>query len=139
MTENTKDILTAEERIELEKYLGAGAPMPEEKHNSHTFLYRVATADDTTKLGYLSDEEVGNPKHPIRTYKELALFCKEIADMNYMTDYFNKLSEITTSTSLSKDAKLLTLAVIQRRQIEDVTKRKQKPRGFFKKKEENEE
>lgn len=129
--------LTPAEQVELAQYLAA-APMPEEKHSVHSFLHKVATSEDTTKLGYLKDEELGIPKLPVRTHKELAVFCEDVASMDSFKNFFNKMSEITTSTSLSRNAKLLELAVINRRQLEDVTKRPRAKRGFFKKREESE-
>jgi len=109
-------------------------PTAEDRQNVHTFLHNVAVAEDTTKTGNVNEEELGKPNLPIRTYKELALFCSEIANMDYFADYFRKKSEIITSTSLSKEAKLINLAVMQKRQIEDVTKPKGKPNsGWFRK------
>ena len=93
--------MTQEQAEEYIKSLGV-APIPEEKHSVHSFLFKVATADDTTKLGNLSVEEVGLARLPLRTYKELDLFCDEIADMKYFSNYFKKKGEILTSTSLSK-------------------------------------
>ena len=132
--------LTESERSELVSYLtGYGSPIPSDKENLHTFLTKVVTSPDTTKLGYLKDEEIGMPKNPIRTHKELALFSDKVIENQLFVDYFNGLSEITTSTSLSRNAKLLNLAVIQRKQVEDITKPKKKNKGWFKKKEDNEE
>jgi len=111
-------------------------PTAEDRQNVHTFLHNVAVAEDTTKTGNVNEEELGKPILPIRTYKELSLFCNEVANMDYFADYFQKKSEIITSTSLSKDAKLINLAVMQKRQIEDVTKPARKPSSsWFKKKE----
>lgn len=129
--------LTDNELVELGRFLSE-APRPDEKHSVHSFLHKVATSEDTTKLGYLKDEELGIPKLPIRTHKELAVFSKEVCGLDIFSDYFNKISEVTTSTSLSRDAKLLELAVINRRQLEDVTKKPRAKRGFFKKREETE-
>jgi len=44
--------------------------------------------------------------------------------MDYFADYFSKKAEITTSTSLSKEAKLLTLAVmsVNKTEISELTK-----------------
>ena len=131
------DQLDTEELAELSRYLTA-APMPEEKHSVHSFLHKVATSEDTTKLGFLKDEELGIPKLPLRTHKELAIFCKDVGNMSSFAEFFGKMGEITTSTSLSRDAKLLELAVINRRQLEDVTKRPRTKRGFFAKKEQPE-
>ncbi|KKM99392.1 hypothetical protein LCGC14_1148240 [marine sediment metagenome] len=132
-----EDEMTQEEAEDyLKSFGGTGtAPIPEEKHSVHSFLHKVATADDTTKLGNLKEEEVGLPKLPLRTYKELALFCKEIANMEYFSDYFNKKAEILTSTSLSKEALLLKLAVVIRREQSNILKTSPKEnKGWFKKK-----
>lgn len=132
------DQLSNEEMIELQKFLSAEAPSSQEKHTVHSFLHKVATSEDTTKTANLSVEELGMPKLPVRTHKELAVFCKDVADMDYFSGYFDKMSEITNATSLSKEAKLLNLAVITRRQLEDVTRRPRAKRGLFKRKDEEE-
>ena len=112
-------------------------PSAEEKQNVHTFLHNVAVAKDTTKTGNLQIEELGMPTLPLRTYKELALFCEDIADMDYYANYFRRKGEILTSTSLSKDAKLITLAIstLQKREMADTTKPRKANRGWFKPKE----
>ena len=109
------------------------APTGEEKHSVHNFLHNVAIALDTTKVGNLSAEEVGTPKLPQRTYKELALFCSDVANMGYFSQYFLKKAEILTSTSLSKDAKLISLAIMTRKEIADVSEKpRAENRGWFK-------
>lgn len=132
--------LTPEESGELARFMsGYGATVPDDKHNIHKFLHDVVTTKDTTKLGYLTDDEVGLPKLPQRSLKELALFCNEIADMKWYGDYFEKRAEILTSTSLSKNAKLLETAVTTTRQIADVTKKaKQLKKSWFGKKDKKE-
>lgn len=109
--------MTAQEVEEYVQALAGNTPGGDEKNNVHTFLNKVATAEDTTKLGNLKEEEVGLPKLPQRTYLDLALFCKDVANMEYFYDYFQKKAEILTSSSLSKDAKLISLAVMQRREF----------------------
>jgi len=134
MTDVT-DELTPEEVVELQKYLGGGgSPSPEEKHSVHKFLADVSTSDDTTKTGNLDKDEIGMPKNPVRTYKNISLICSDIMDNPYLRDHFTKEGEILTSTSLSKDAKLINLSVISRRQLEDVTKPKKVNKGWFSKK-----
>jgi len=110
------------------------APTPEEKQNVHTFLHNVAVSKDTTKLGYLSEEEIGLPQLPLRTYKELALYCEKVLDKSYFRSYFQKKGEILTSTSLSKEAKLLNLAVTTTRQVTGVPSEKPRKenKGWFK-------
>jgi len=114
-----------------EEYYGQ-APIGEERHNVHTFLFNVATAKDTTKLGFLNDEEIGKPKLPQRTLKELALFCKEIMNQKEFGEFFEKEAEILTSTSLSKNAKLLTSAILQKKEVADVTEQRKENKGWFK-------
>ena len=131
--------LTPEEKKALSEYLGFGAAAPEEKHNVHSFLYKVATSDDTTKVGNLTIDEIGMPHINLRTYKELALISGKIMDNEFLEKYYQAKGEIITATSLSKDAKLINLAVLQKRQIEDVTKPRVQNSGWFKKKPEQQE
>lgn len=132
--------LSDADREELAKYLGYGSSAPETKHSVHAFLHNVATADDTTKLGFLKEEEIGMPRHPIRTYKLMGMFAEKVMGNNFLKEYFNAKSEIVTSTSLSREAKLLTLAVIQKREIADVTKQPRKANaGWFGSKKRKEE
>ena len=125
--------MTEDQAKEYIKSLGI-APEPEEKHSVHSFLHKVATADDTTKLGNLKEEEVGLPKLPLRTYKELALFCRDIADEDDFANYFDKKAEILTSTSLSKEALLLKLAVVIKREQSNILRAPKENKGWFRKK-----
>ncbi len=134
MTDEEQPEMSAEEVEQQIAQLVGTAPMPDEKQNVHSFLFNVARADDTTKLGNITAEEVGLPKLPIRTYKELALFCSDVGNMEYFSKYFKAKSEIMTSTSLSKDAKLINLAVMTRKEVADVTKPRTINKGWFTKK-----
>ena len=99
------------------------------------FFSDVVYADDTTKLGNVTAEELGTPNLPLRTYKELALFSKEVANEDDWEDYFSKMSEIQTSTYLSTDAMLLILVVTQKKELADMTpKEKKKNKGWFRSK-----
>jgi hypothetical protein len=126
--------LSNEEQEALKEYLGLGAGMPEEKHNVHSFLNKVKTDKDTTRVGNLTEDEVGIPILTLRTNKELGLISEKIIGNDFFKDYYIDKGEILTSTRLSKDAKLISLAVIQKRQIEDITKPKSENRGWFRKK-----
>jgi len=123
------DELTSEEK-EILRQLNEG------KQNVHSFFTNIVKSKDTTKTGYLNQEELGMPKLPVRTYKELALFSKEVYGDTIWSDYFDKMSEIQTSTSLSKDGILLKLSVTQKKELADVSpKEKKVNKGWFKKKE----
>ena len=107
----------------------------EARSNVHSFFTNIIKAKDTTKTGYLDVEELGKSKLPIRTYKELALFSKDIYGDDDWADYFNKMSEIQTATSLSKDGILLKLSVTQKKELADVSpKDKKQNKRWFKKK-----
>lgn len=125
--------LTETEKEQIKEVLGFGAPIPEEKQNVHTFLNKVATADDTTKVGNLTEDELGLPSKTLRTYQEMALIAKNIIGSPEISDYYIAKGEIITATSLSKNAKLINLAVVQKRIVEDETKPTQKKNaGWFK-------
>ena len=119
--------------MEEEGYYGE-TPIGEERQNVHSFLFNVASAKDTTKLGFLNEEEIGKPKLPQRTLKELGLFCRAIMNQPEFADFFEAEAEIITSTSLSKDAKLLTSAILQKREVADVSKPKVVNKSWFKSK-----
>lgn len=106
----------------------------EEKETIPSFFSKVVTAKDTTKTGNLSQEELGYPKLPVRTYKELELFSRDIASDSSWGDYFQKMSEIQTATSLSKDAILLKLVVTTKKELADVSPVRKENKGWFKKK-----
>ena len=112
----------------------------DERHNVFTFLNNVATAADTTKTGFLRDDkdlnEIGVPKLPVRSFHSLALISDKIMGNDYFKDYFLSEAEIITKTSLSRNAKLIGLAVLQKREVADVSRRHQtQNKSWFKKKE----
>jgi hypothetical protein len=112
------------------------------KQNIHSFLTDVIKAPDTTKTGNLTIDELGYPKLPVRTYKELELFCGDVwNEEKGWGNYFKKMSEIQTSTSLSKNAILLTLAATIRKELADMSpKENQKEnKGWFKSKDKGEQ
>lgn len=136
----TEEELSPAEKEALFNYVSqGGAPAPEEKYNVHLFLHRVATADDTTKVGFLGDAEVGMPKYPTRALKNLSLIASDIIGNKAISNFFLKESENVTSTSLSKQGFLVKQATTQTRNIADVSKLKKPNKGWFSKKEDKEE
>jgi hypothetical protein len=105
----------------------------QEKANIHSFFTRVIQNPSTIRIGNVKEEELGNPQLTIRGLKELELFCKEIEKDKLWESYFNKMAEIQTETSLSKDGFLLRLSVTQKKELADVTPKRKTNRGWFKK------
>ena len=70
--------------------------------------------------------------------KELSLISDQIMGNEFFKDYYAKRAEILTSTSLSKDAMLIKLAVVQRREISDMTPVRKENKSWFKKRKEPE-
>lgn len=125
----SEENLTEAEAQEIVRAFGEG------KSNLHTFFTQVVKSNDTTKTGNVTQDELGMPKLPVRTYKELSLFCKDAEGMETFSEYFKDMSEIITSSSLSKDALLMKLAVTIKKELSDVTPAKKENKGWFKKKE----
>lgn len=128
------EMLSEAEKSELKELLGYGGNIPDSKQNVHTFLHNVATAEDTTKLGFLNENEIGMMPNPIRSYKHLGQFAKDIMHKPGLSSFFNSNSEIITSTSLSRGGFLVDRAVVQKRELKDTTsKPRAENKGWFKK------
>lgn len=124
------------ETLEALQALANTTGLAKENLNTHTFLNAVATSEDTIKVGNLTAEEVGIPKLSVRTLKELELYSRDIGGDEDWGDFFQKRAEILTSTSLSKEAKLLDLSVVNRVETANTTKQPRKiNKSWFKSKE----
>jgi len=132
MSEEQQQQMSDEEMNKQLAHLIGTVPTGDDKHSVHKFLHNVAVSPDTTKLGNLSTEELGQLELTERAYKELGLISQDIIGNEFFKEYFEKEAEIVTSTSLSKEAKLLDLAVVQRREIADKTdKAPTENKGWF--------
>ncbi len=121
--------MTESEAEEIVRQFGEG------KSNLHSFFTQIIKTPDTTRTGNLSTDELGMPQLPVRSYKELSLFCEDIGNMSTFSDFFEKTSRNITDTSLSKDAILIKLAVTIKKELSDLTPEKKQNKGWFKKKE----
>jgi hypothetical protein len=103
--------------------------------NIHDFLLKAIQQEDTTKLGFLTKEELGNPRHPLRAYKELQVMA-DTFEMPEFKQYFEDLgNKVVTDPSLSLNGFLLMLAISERRSLQARLpgKAEGKPnRGWFK-------
>ncbi len=109
--------------------------LSDRKESKFAFFSNVIKSKDTTKLGNLSSEELGEPQLELRGIKELELFSKKIYQDEGWGEFFHELSEIETATSLSKEGFLLRLAVTSKNEMADTTiQPKKKNSGWFRKK-----
>ncbi len=109
----------------------------EGRQTLHSFFTKVIKNEDTTRIGNLTIEELGTPNIEVRTMKELELFSKDICGDEEWSNYFKKLSEIQTTTSLSKEGFLMRLSVTSKKELADLTPQRKSNTGWFKKKEVN--
>lgn len=127
--------LSDNEKQEIRDLLGYGSNLPDAKHSVHSFLNSIATADNTLKLGYLKEEELGTLKNTVRGFQHLANFSDKIMNKPELQAYFKDSSEIITASSLSRDGFLVDRAVVQKRELKDTTaKPKKQNSSWFKKK-----
>ena len=110
--------------------------MAERKESMYAIFGKVINEKQkTTKVGNLTQEELGVSKNPLRTYLELSLFCKDVLDDEDFATYFEKMGAIQTDSSLSKEGFLMNLLVTAKKTLADVTpKAKTENKGWFKKK-----
>lgn len=131
--ENQSPEMSEEELKQLASLVGT-ANIAEDRSNVHAFLTKIIQHKDNTKIANLNDEELGAAKLPVRTLQELGLFCNDIGNMPYFSDYFKKEAQITLATSLSRDAKIIEAAITTSRTVGEIQKKtKPKPnKGWFK-------
>ncbi len=128
--------MTEEEALlRMAQLMKDNAPTQEDKHNIHTFLNNVAVSEDTTKTANLRDDkdlnELGIPIYTVRGAKEMALISDKIMDNEYFKEYFEKESENTLATSLSREGFLIKQATTQTKQVADITRRRKINKGMF--------
>lgn len=136
MAEQEQEELSDEEALmKIAAAMKDNVTAHEERQSVHTFLFNIATAKDTTKIGNLQVDkeinELGMPQQSVRGSKEMALIAEKIMDNNFFKDYFEKEVENTLATSLSREGFLVKQATVQTKQVADVTKRRKINKGWF--------
>lgn len=138
MTEESKDNenMTDEQAImKIASAMKDNAQTAEDKQSVHTFLFNVATAEDTRKIGNLRDDkdisELGMPSHNVRGSFELARISESIMDNDIFAKWFKAEAEETLATSLSREGFLVRQATTQTKQVSDITQRKKINKGWF--------
>lgn len=102
-----------EEQMEAQQY---GYPRGKTKESIFSFFKKIISLADSSKVANVTKYELGAPSLSVRAWQELASYCA-IENLDIVSLYCMKQSEIVLATSLSKDGFLDTLAVSQRREI----------------------
>jgi len=138
MSEQEQEMSDEEAIMKIASAMKDNTPTQEEKQNVHTFLFNVALAKDTTKIGNLRDDdklnELGIPRYTVRGSLELARISDKIMNNSFFSDYFKGGAEEALSTSLSREGFLIKQATTQTKQVADVTRRRKINKGWFKSK-----
>lgn len=78
--------------------------------------------DQISKIGFLKDGEIGYLGLPVRNYLALGYFC-DSEGWDDVATYLRGKSNIMVTTSLSRKAKFLELAVTQKRVSQNIVPR----------------
>jgi len=113
----------------LDKY---GSPEPEKKEGIFKFFREILRLPDTTRIGNLSNTELGATKLGVRHYKELGLYA-EAEGLDMVADYLNAKAEIITSTSMSRKGFWAKLFVTNIKKEQKIVPKEDK-KGWFAKK-----
>lgn len=124
-----EETLSPEDKEELNRLLGS--PYPEEKHTVHTFLNKIATSKDTTKTGFITNEELGTARNPVRAWKHVSRHARMVMHNDKLAEYCEGEGEDITSTSLSREGFLVKMGITTTRQIADITKLKAEKKGVL--------
>jgi len=99
-------------KIESSGISGMSSPTPEKKDSTLVLFRELIKSLDSRKFGNLNNIELGKPSVSVRDQNEIANYL-DAEGLDKLGDYFRRKSEITLSTSLSKNAKLIDNIVTQ--------------------------
>jgi len=135
MAEEEENISDEEAILKIAAAMKDSNQAKEDKQSIHTFLFNVATADDTKKIGNLRNDkdfnELGIPPHNVRGSFELGRISSLIMDNDVFAQWFNEEAENTLATSLSSEGFLIKQATTVTKNVSDMTPRRKINKGWF--------
>jgi len=138
MSEQEQEMSDEEALMKLASAMGSNKASEEDKQSVPSFLFKVVTAEDNTKIGNLIIEsgydELGMPQHSVRGCMEMKRISDKIMNNQYFADYFEQKSQETLASSLSREGFLIRQATTQTKQVADVTRKRKINKGWFGKK-----
>jgi len=127
-----EELARLEEEIKKLDNLDYGSPSPERKENIFKFFREILTQKDTTRIGNLSNTELGQARLGVRHYLELSKYA-EVEGLDTVADYLKAKAGIITSTSMSRKGFWSKLFVTQIKKEQKEVPKEQK-KGWFSKK-----
>lgn len=122
---------------ELKKLESYGSPEPEKKEGLFKFFREILHLEDTTRIGNLSNTELGISRLGVRHYKELSIYA-EAEGLDTVAKYLNSKSNNITSTSMSKKGFWAKLFVTNIKKEQKIVPKEEK-KGWFSKKQPSED
>lgn len=108
-----------EDNIDIDSEIRRDSYVPEEEQSSDVvpFIERVINRDDKISSAFLTESELGRPKLSVRFWRQSAqLFSyKGLYDMPMVHNYLINKAKINEATSLSREGKVIDLAVTTKR------------------------
>jgi len=77
-------------------------PKGKEKDNQFKFFRDIIKQDDTTRIGNIKREEMGEAELGVRHYQEIADYA-EVEGLKTVANYLRSRSNIITATSMSRN------------------------------------
>lgn len=115
--DQVQDSMDAQEEYQdsMTDSLDANYPIQKEQQSLYTLFKWVIQKKDTSKIGNLLKQELGDHSITVRDAQHLSELGKIFSNPAY-EDYFKQHAEITLATSLSRDGFLDTLFVSQKKE-----------------------
>lgn len=100
-TREEEDLKRLEEELKTLEGDSYGSPEPKIKDNIFKFFKEILFLKDTTRIGNLTNLELGTTKLGARHFKEIGLYA-QLEGLDKVANYLYARSEILTSTSMSR-------------------------------------
>ncbi len=140
MEEDSEDKALDQMELSREEQELYGSSEPEEKQNQHSFIHKTIDSQDTTRMTFLHEWELGRPLFTVRFYGQMELMAHDhlksiIKDLgltpndNRIARYFFESKLNVTDTGLSNKGFIQNMNVTRkmdavRRRVKDVTDEK---------------
>lgn len=122
--EELKNLEEELKKLESTEY---GSPSQEKKENIFKFFREILRLKDTTRIGNLSNTELGVTRLGVRSYQEVSLYAAA-EGLDTVSTYLSDKANIITATSMGRKGfwSKLFVTQIKREKKEEPTEKKNK-------------